>query len=82
MWRDWQAARTYLEENPPPSWHPEPNSWWGRPTVWRYLDDVVAGETFDEQRACFAETCTQATAWLESARATQPPPKRGVLRSR
>jgi hypothetical protein len=81
-WPDWPAAKKHLADNPPGSWRQEPNGWYGRPTVWHYLDEVVGEGAFEEQRLRFAEACGEARGWLDAARAAQPAPKRGVFRGR
>jgi hypothetical protein len=71
-WRNWEAAQIRLEASPPPGWTVEPLRWYARPTVWRYLDDIVGAGTFDEQRARFAESCAEARSWFESVRTRRP----------
>jgi hypothetical protein len=67
-WPDWESAITRLEKKPPAGWRVNPKRWYGRPQVWRYLDEVVGAGTFDEQRSCLASSCGQASDWLASAR--------------
>jgi hypothetical protein len=67
-WPDWESAITRLEQNPPVGWRINPKRWYGRPQIWRYLDDVVGTGTFDEQRGSLASACGHASDWLASAR--------------
>jgi hypothetical protein len=59
-WPGWDSAVARLEENAPDKWRLNPNRWWGRPQVWRYLGDIVGDGTFEEQRERLAEACSEA----------------------
>jgi hypothetical protein len=63
---EWKAVSAWLGAHAPAGWHAG-NSWWGRPTAWRYLSDVVGEGSFDEQRDRLAAAMTAAQEWLAAA---------------
>jgi hypothetical protein len=67
-WQDWPTRIKQLESNPPKDWRVNPDRWYGRPYVWRYLEDVVESGTFEQQQQRLATSCGKAIAWLEMAR--------------
>ncbi len=56
-WPNWDTPVAELEANPPDSWTVSKDRWWGRPQVWRYLDEVLGAGSFAEQKARFAVVC-------------------------
>jgi hypothetical protein len=64
---DWDQVRSRLEASPPDGWHSNAKRWYGRPQVWRYMNEVVQGEAFDEQAAALATACTAAVRWADAA---------------
>lgn len=69
---DWPAIANRLDASVPPDWHAT-SRWWGRPRIWRYLDDVLGSGSFEEQQARLAEACRTALEWLKSARSPEAP---------
>jgi hypothetical protein len=67
-WPDWAKAKDRLEAAIPDHWNAW-HRWWGeRPQIWRYLDEVVAQGTFEQQRDRLAAAVTASKAWLDGAR--------------
>ena len=74
-WPDWISRKRRLELHPPEGWKLNEETWWGRPQIWRYLDDALGSGSFDDQRAALSTACGQGLVWLKSARPRgyQPP---------
>lgn len=70
-WRDWPGAIVRLEATPPEGWRLSAKQWWYRPRVWRYLDEIVDADTFEQQCAQVADACGQGRDWLLSVRTTE-----------
>jgi hypothetical protein len=75
-WPGWESAIASLEANPPEGWRVNPNRWYYRPQVWRYLDEIIGAGTFEEQRARLAAACGQGRGWLLSGRPQNYRPRR------
>jgi hypothetical protein len=63
---DWGARSAWMSANQPPGWRPG-NPWWGRPTAWRYLAEIVGEGSFEQQRDRLAAAAAAAPAWLAAA---------------
>jgi hypothetical protein len=67
-WPDWTSRARRLERHPPEGWRVNEETWWGRPQIWRYLDDALGVGSFENQQAGLSAACQQGLAWLKSAR--------------
>lgn len=73
---DWDARLARLNYSAPEGWRAG-NLWWGRPTAWRYLAEVIDEGSFEEQRDRLADAATAARGWLEgvAARSARQSPR-------
>lgn len=65
---DWPTVAEALTHQRPSGWYPG-NDWFGRPTIWCYLADVIGGDTFELQRERLAAKAAEGPAWLDQAKA-------------
>jgi hypothetical protein len=70
-WPNWQAALVQLEASPPEGWRSRP-LWYGRPWIWRYLDEVVGDGSLADQQSALAAAAAQVRDWLLSAKTSSP----------
>jgi hypothetical protein len=53
-----------LEAAPPAGWELDPDRWYARATIWRYLADVLGDGAFEQQRQRLVEACVVAKSWI------------------
>ena len=74
----WDAISATLAAHRPGDWR-DGNPWYGRPTMWRPLPDVVGEGTLEEQRSRLASAAADGRRWLEDGiargNATTPNPR-------
>jgi hypothetical protein len=71
QWPGWNAALVNLETSPPEGWRSRPR-WYVRPSIWRYLDDVVGAGSLAEQHSALAAAAAQVRDWLLTAKTSSP----------
>ena len=69
---DWKAVAERLDARAPKGWRRTRVRWWGRPAIWRHLDEVLGDGSFEEQRARLAGACGAALDWYYSAEQAAP----------
>jgi hypothetical protein len=66
----WSTIAEALARSRPAGWN-KGNEWYGRPTMWCYLADVLGEGSFDEQRDRFAAKISDARKWIMAAASTR-----------
>lgn len=67
---DWESVRLGLGAEPPAGWR-EGNVWYGRPTIWRPLRDLVSPAGLEEQVASVAVAAAEVKGWVDAALASR-----------